>query len=570
MGMIRRKDYGQQTDDLDNVIDFVPTADTGWRFLVDDRAYDLRRWLFVGRPLLDLSSDSADRTVSADREQFVVSVRDAIWRLKAKGATSATLNNYVAAGMATWFRFHDMLFEKGRNLNSTKHINRHVVEQYISWLRKSPGKRSGRTLSYTSAKAIYGFTKSVFKEVARAGEAKLAIFPLNPFPGAERAYVGATPLDQAELKCVMAALGHDLAAIRSGDNALISIDVAAVYFLLVAARTGRNLTPLLEMTLDSIEAHPLRETMGVLKLYKRRGSKIHRQGFATQSVDNQTGNAPTDVIAIVKEYIERTDILRQGNPALVDRTWVYQTIQKKEICALDARALYSGVDRFCARHGFEDSKRARTISVSRFRKTFAMHMWHLSRGDLARTAELMGNRPTVTDTHYLSVTPEMQRNHKFVGRILAATIEGEESSPGFISNMATQLGLPEEKTIEIISGRSNTGVARCSDYLNGRFAPRNGNDVCTRFLHCFRCPNQVVMESDLYRLFSFYWLLLKERTLLGKNRWKAVYSWVIRVIDREIAPRFDPGTVARARDRARDDPHPMWRDRALLAGTEVA
>jgi hypothetical protein len=568
--MRQRKNYSQETDNQSNVIDFIPTEESGWRFVVGDKAFDLRRWFYIDQPVLDESGSDPLGACNANREQFVISVRDALWRLKAKGATNATLSNYVAAGMVSWFRFHDYLLASGRNIQSTKKLSLKLMQQYIAWLMKSPSKRAGRPLAYSSAKAIYGYAKSVFKEVARYGGTTLSIFPLNPFPGAERTYVGATPFDLNELRQVLTGLGNDLHLIRSGNSSLSFLDAATVYFLLVAARTGRNLTPLLEMAADSVEPHPLRENMGVLKLYKRRGSKILRQGFNTQHVQAQNGNASTDVIALIKEFMDRTVDLRQENTALADKVWIYRGTANADVLTLDNHSIYRGIDRFCARHGFRSiGKGGSAVTVSRFRKTFAMHMWHISKGDLTRTAELMGNRPKVTDTHYLSVTPEMEKKHKFVGHILAATIAGNETSPEFVSDLSGQLGLPPEKTIEVISGRANTGVARCSDYLNGRFAPRNGREVCTRFLHCFRCPNQVVMESDLHRLFSFYWLLLKERALLGKNRWKAVYSWVIRVIDRDIAPRFDGHVVAEARDRARHQPHPMWRDRALLVGADA-
>ena len=72
------------------------------------------------------------------------------------------------------------------------------------------------------------------------------------------------------------------------------------------------------------------------------------------------------------------------------------------------------------------------------------------------------------------------------------------------------------------------------------------------------------MESDLHRLFSFYWLLLKERGILGRTRWKNVYSWVIREIDNSITPNFAASVVAREKERARTSPHPMWRDRGIL------
>lgn len=76
------------------------------------------------------------------------------------------------------------------------------------------------------------------------------------------------------------------------------------------------------------------------------------------------------------------------------------------------------------------------------------------------------------------------------------------------------------------------------------------------------------MESDLHRLFSFYWLLIKERNLLGRNRWHKVYGWVIREIDQVISARFRADVVQSARNTARQDPHPMWRERSILGGAE--
>jgi hypothetical protein len=460
------------------------------------------------------------------------------------------------------------MFARGNGIASASQIEKQTIERYISWLLKRPARCGSTTVKYTSAKALYGFTKTILMEIARTGEVKSNIFPVNPFPGADRAYVGATALDKAELTRVMRALGSDLDAIRMGTWAGSPIDTLTVYFLLVAVRTGRNMTPLLEMTLDSLGTHPLRENMGLLKLYKRRGNRIHQQGFHTQEISKSHGVASKDVVTLIREVTDLTSPLRPLLTAdLATALWIYRKDSGSDVKHYDSRAMYAGTKRFCNRHGLTSrSSAGQAITVSRFRKTFAMNMWHLTGGNLARTAELVGNDPSVTDTHYLSVTPEMERNHKFVGHILVATVTGNAATPEFITSLSIQLGVSETAATEIVSGRSNTGVGRCSDYLNGRFAPRNGVDVCTHFLHCFRCPNQVVMESDLHRLFSFYWLLLKERTLLGRNQWKKVYSWVIRVIDGEISSRFDRSRIDQAKQEARDHPHPMWCDRAMLVG----
>jgi hypothetical protein len=184
------------------------------------------------------------------------------------------------------------------------------------------------------------------------------------------------------------------------------------------------------------------------------------------------------------------------------------------------------------------------------------------------TANLLGNRPHVTDTHYLAVTPEMMRNHHFLGKCLEVELRGTGRDAATLARLAKEMRVEVDDIKRILAGESNTGVGRCSSPLNGRYAPKDGHTACSAFLHCFRCPNQVVMESDLYRMYSFYWLLVKERNLLGRNRWHKVYGWVIREIDRVIAPHFAASTVKQAKEKAFVDPHPMWRDRTMLLGRD--
>jgi hypothetical protein len=221
-----------------------------------------------------------------------------------------------------------------------------------------------------------------------------------------------------------------------------------------------------------------------------------------------------------------------------------------QVTPLSENTILRGIEEIVARHDLRaDDGRPLRVSISRLRKSFVNRIWELSGGDPLVIRRLAGHSMRVSDVHYLTVTPEMERNHKFVGEAWVAQLRGDS-----VPEDATQASRPR-----IIA----TPVAHCSDSIHGRYAPKDGS-YCMDFLSCFRCPNQIVTGDDLYRLFSFYWLLVKERSGLGRNRWARVYGWVIREIDRAIAPRFSADRVTEARRRAREDPHPMWRDRAAL------
>ena len=109
----------------------------------------------------------------------------------------------------------------------------------------------------------------------------------------------------------------------------------------------------------------------------------------------------------------------------------------------------------------------------------------------------------------------------------------------------------------------NTPVARCKDPKYGHRAPKNGQ-YCYKFVNCFGCKSFVVTGDDLYRVYSFYWLIIKERRLIQAKHWSRLYRSVVRIVDDVIAPKFPEHLVEEIRDRARTDPHPFWRDREML------
>jgi hypothetical protein len=81
----------------------------------------------------------------------------------------------------------------------------------------------------------------------------------------------------------------------------------------------------------------------------------------------------------------------------------------------------------------------------------------------------------------------------------------------------------------------------------------------------------VVTGDDLYKLFSFYWRILRERDRMDARLWQKHYAHIPRLIDRDVIAvglakkDFKPAAVEAARERARHDPHPYWRRDALAS-----
>jgi len=332
------------------------------------------------------------------------------------------------------------------------------------------------------------------------------------------------------------------------------------------------------MTRDALQPHPLNpKTRSLLILYKRRGNNISLQEFrktinvkGMASINSDVSSLFKDVLELTQQYIPLVPERYRNNLWLCRRDTTNHL--RGLIAPLNSGMLFHASRRLIQRHnlGNDDSEtrlpEGLNLATMFLRKTFSKRIWQLTNGDIIKTAAALGNQPPITDAYYLEVTPEMEHKHKFTGLCLEATLRGKENDQETKLRIASVLKVTVEEVERVLNGKNNTGVGRCTSPFHGAYAPKDGKNACTNFLYCFQCPNQVVMESDLYRLFSFYWLIIKERNLMDRKRWKKVYSWVIREIDRVISPKFKRNTVKEERVRAYNNPHPMWRDRALLGG----
>lgn len=542
------------------------------------KSFDFDRWRFVGGSIGDTDIGAASN-VDAGRSEIVFAMRDAVSRL-AKTLSPGSILTICSSGIPQWFAFLDDLATKGQRVSKMTDITKDRLDTYVIWLLRKPAETETGCLSYATARAIYTHTKSILLECVCVGILSRDCLPVNPFPGSNRSGKGHQPYSKAEMGRLMDALVADLAAIREenfdgGEN-----DTLLVYFLLIAARTGRNPAPLLELRRDALQPHPLKpDSHALLTTYKRRGNNIAVQSFRQGRNIEDFVTVRTDVATLFREVMALTE-RHVAHVPLSDRSllWLCRRMPNggwgDKVAPIDASMLNEATRRFVDRHRLlSDEVNPQTgeqslmrVTVMRLRKTFATRIWRLTGGDLIRASNALGNLPRMTDSHYLAVTPEMERNHKFVGLCLVTQLRGTQEDPEVLSKMADEMRVSVDEVRLVLSGRHNTGVGRCSSPFYGKFAPQKRERACTAFLHCFRCPNQVVMESDLYRLFSFYWLLIKERNLLGRNRWHKVYGWVIREIDQVISARFRADVVRAARTAARLDPHPMWRERSILGG----
>lgn len=431
-------------------------------------------------------------------------------------------------------------------------VDRDILDGFLSFL--DDGIRST-----SSQRACFKAAKTVLLALCRRGVISWkrtgddATFPTNPFPRHAKHHKGAQPLTRVQRRAFTAAIKTAVMPLLTEASEPTS-ELLAYAVLVIALHTGRNTTPLLELTPECLRPHP-KENLQFLVVYKRRG---HSHSATPIRVPGKVIESTAPVLPTVGRLIRRvaelTAPLRDAAPAhLSSRLWLYRTtkgVDRGSVSVLTAQRLGEAALLLAERFDLKDPNgKALRVTVSTLRKTFVNRINEILGDDLAATAAAAGNSPAVAGTSYLRPGEAARRNWKFMGQALTNEL------------LTNSLGATEK-----------TPVGRCSDTSFGQFAPKVAGAYCMSFLDCLRCRNYVVTGDDLYRLFSFYWRIYKERARMQPRRWERQYAHVVRLIDRDVIAAgltkrlFKPEHVDEARERARVDPHPYWRDLESLEG----
>jgi hypothetical protein len=376
-----------------------------------------------------------------------------------------------------------------------------------------------------------------------------ATFPKNPFPNSKRKMKGETALSKREQQAFTVALRQAIRPIWD-DGAPVTGELLSYVVLVVALHTGRNTTPLLEMGRDCLRPHPKDNTV-FLMLWKRRGYNTSKTALRGSSDEDRLLGSMPSVRTNVERLISRTMTLTepldsQAPNELKGRVWLYRTRNLKnpgEITALDGASLSVAIRLLVAHYKLTDIEGSPLrINISRLRKTFANRIFELTDGDLAITAAALGNTPRVADHNYLAPSESARRNWQFMGEVL----------------------VQELITNTIGATYHDTPMGRCADPVGGQFAPKREGATCMNFMKCLRCNHYAVTAEDLYKLFSFYFRVLAERSRMDKRRWAREYAHIPRLIDHYIVAEglrrgtFKATVVEAARERARALPHSFW------------
>lgn len=500
------------------------------RHFVQRKSFSFEPWYGVG----------IDDVTMAFQSQ-IIRFRDG----QAPVRSPATVVTYCDAGSKSFLSFCASRSQSTKRNIRLENIDTWFIDDFVSYLYSSNEGKNTKKIRYQAA-------KSILKEIQKRGLfAKSIVFPVNPFPLSSNSSKSASPYTKEEQKVLAAALRDALRPMFSEQPPAFTGTMAGLCVLALAMRTGINSVPLLELTTSSMGEHFL-PNRKALTVFKRRGNSSYLSPLRRRSDDEHTHGILPESATIIERAIELTATLRGDAPQVwKDRLWLYRNTcghKRGQVVAAGWAALYTASNVLIEQikqSGKWPGSNAVSVTTSRLRATFVNAVLEIS-GDPIIAARAAGHTVQVSGSYYLAPPSDAKSSWRLMGEVM------------------TEALLAGDFTYH------RTPVATCKDVERGEYAPKNGAS-CTSFLNCVRCRAFVVTGDDLYRLYSFYWLLVKERDVLGPSKWKQTYAHIIRIIDRDIievgvkTKKFSDEQCREARERARVEPHPFWALRGRLS-----
>lgn len=442
------------------------------------------------------------------------------------------------------------LFRHSASENLTQaDITPELIEQYLLHLK-------GSELGYNSQKNYYTYLKSLLTRMKEKGywsdvgdiNRNADFFPKNPFPNSNKRVKGEKPLTSHEKRQVVVALKQAIKPIYQKTEPLTGYELT-LCLLVVAIQTGINTSPLLNMTTEALSDHPLKDNRKLLTVFKNRGNATQLHNLRKSEELEVVQGIKLDVAYLIEVIIERNAQVRKSTDT--DLVFVYETTRggkgtkRGTATSLAEGLLLMNIKKFINEYDLQDEDgRTMKLNVSRLRKTFINGIYELSGESLLVAAQQAKHNGTGTLDHYLQAPEQSKRNLGLMGEI---------------------------RVKELTCAEPSVPVGHCKDPKNGDRAPKDGS-FCNDFLGCFRCKSFVITGDDLYKLYSFYWAIIRNRGEFGRKDWKRHLRNVLRIVDEEVVPAFAKlGQLQRVeaeKERARTNPHPYWQNLDMLKVTK--
>ncbi|MEZ8857305.1 hypothetical protein AB6E16_17555 [Vibrio atlanticus] len=399
------------------------------------------------------------------------------------------------------------------------------------------------------------------------------------------------PYSKREFRSILKACKQIIEQDKNGKWSGADSVVLAAAAVLMSIYTLANKTDILRLTVDSMYPHPHDPERRVcFAFYKPRAQ--HRTIVKDFDVGDETTREMiaesrlfhTSAKSLFMYLKERSDQYRSAEGLENGQSiWLYrinvfsQTSEK--VTTLKAGYLdssrntnqNSAAPLDVITNMFElmdDEDKPLRIRLSRLRPTCVQVLRRY--GSIASVSRILGHKlrfgqgsSLTTHRHYLNTSPEQKaRLSLLLERLHDYSVTGKASS-WIQYEKDYELTLEQQNELQLIQSdsRFKTHVGSCKNPKNHEQMSSQGPS-CLDFMQCLLCPHMVILETDLWRLFSFQKALRHdfESGRIPSHVWVKRYGVYLQILEKDLPDAFKhrPLVVSKARKRAEDSPYPLW------------
>lgn len=324
------------------------------------------------------------------------------------------------------------------------------------------------------------------------------------------------------------------------------------YKIVITAETFGNGTSIHTFKRDGVSPHPLLGNRTILSWEKGRSNHVQRRSF-----DHRKSGSLPKLIDQVRLLTE--PLVPHADPA--DRQYLFlsRTRRSKGSIRVGLSSYENNLiqlEDFCRRNNIRNSKgELLKFNLTMLRPTGLTLAYRKLGGDIIAVRRLANHASSRTTATYVA-GPEMTKdNDTHIAKLQAQWIGAIGQSVMDANELKHELEIDETNAEAIITGRNATSSGFvCKDPFAGAMSGQKKGQLCIAWLGCFVCPNAVIPMEPKYlaRILQVWDHLLAGQFNLHPNRWQLLYAPIIKIIERDIYPRFtNPWIIDEAREIAK-------------------
>ena len=319
------------------------------------------------------------------------------------------------------------------------------------------------------------------------------------------------------------------------------------YMIAVGAQTFANPEALRNMRRDCVTDHIFLEGRVHVEWAKGRARQIQRRSFLRDrrlSVPN-----------LIDRALEITEpLVCKVSSGDADRLFLVGGIlTSRQVRLIPHCEVVEHVKSFALRHDLRDmGGNPLALTIASLRPTGLTLAHSALRNDILKTQVLANHTDPDQTRQYIDRPVTRTEQAVTIARLQGRFVEAVRAGNGL------GLGGDAARSTVADAGSATASGFTCSDPLSGIAPGQRKGQLCTAWLGCFTCPNAVIPldPETLARLLRMRAALADASSKISPDRWLLLYAPKLKIIERDILPRFPSDVHAVAQTKIAQVPPP--------------